>query len=304
MTVLDDHRFRDLIAVRVSEPGRIRLAMTGRRRRARLTEDGTLFIVAADHTARGMVGVGDQPRVMADRRVMLERLLIALDNPRVDGVLASADIMEDLVLLGALDGRVAVGTMNRGGLAGARWELDDRFTAYDPDHLVAAGLDAGKMLLRIDPDDAGTVATLAACADAVGALNDRRLLAMVEPIPYTKDASGRAVGHDDPDALIKAVGVCAGLGGSSAYTWLKIQATADIEAVAAVTTQPLLILGGAPGPDPEATFASWEQALAQPTVRGLVVGRALLYPPDGDVEGAVARAADLVQRSADARRGR
>lgn len=304
MTVLDDDRFRDLIDVRVSEPGRIRLAMTGRRRRARLTEDGTLFIVAADHTARGMVGVGDQPRVMADRRVMLERLLVALDNPRVDGVLASADIMEDLVLLGALDGRVAVGTMNRGGLAGARWELDDRFTAYDPDHLVAAGLDAGKMLLRIDPDDAGTVATLAACADAVGALNDRRLLAMVEPIPYTKDASGRAVGHDDPDALIKAVGVCAGLGGSSAYTWLKIQATADIEAVAAVTTQPLLILGGAPGPDPEATFASWEQALAQPTVRGLVVGRALLYPPDGDVEGAVARAADLVQRSADARRGR
>jgi len=304
MRGLDDDRFRELIDVRVSDPGRIGLAMTARRRRARLTEDGTLFIVAVDHTARGMVGVGDQPRVMADRRVMLERLLIALDNPRVDGVLASADIMEDLVLLGALDGRVAVGTMNRGGLAGARWELDDRFTAYDPDHLVAAGLDAGKMLLRIDPDDAGTVATLAACADAVGALNDRRLLAMVEPIPYTRDASGRAVGHDDPDALIKAVGVCAGLGGSSAYTWLKIQATADIEAVAAVTTQPLLILGGAPGPDPEATFASWEQALAQPTVRGLVVGRALLYPPDGDVEAAVARAADLVQRSADARRGR
>ena len=62
-----------------------------------------------------------------------------------------------------------------------------------------------------------------------------------------------------------------------------------------MTTQPLLILGGAPGPDPEATFAAWERALSEPTVRGLVVGRALLYPPDGDVEGAVARAADLVR---------
>jgi len=145
------------------------------------------------------------------------------------------------------------------------------------------------------------VPTLEACAQAVVDLNDRGLMAMVEPIPYTKDSSGRAVGHDDTDALLKAVGVCAGVGGSSAYTWLKIQATADIESVAAMTTQPLLILGGAPGLDPEATFASWEQALAQPTVRGLVVGRALLYPADGDVESAVGRAAELVQRAADSR---
>ena len=97
-----------------------------------------------------MVGLGDDPLAMADRRSMLDRLLTALEHPRVDGVLASADIMEDLVLLGALEDRVAVGTMNRGGLAGAAWELDDRFTAYDAEHLVAANLDAGKMLLRID----------------------------------------------------------------------------------------------------------------------------------------------------------
>ena len=81
--------------------------------------------------------------------------------------------------------------MNRGGLAGATWELDDRFTAYDTDHLVAANLDAGKMLLRIDPTDAGTVPTLEACAAAVVALNDRGLMAMVEPIPYRKDADGQ-----------------------------------------------------------------------------------------------------------------
>ena len=144
--------------------------------------------------------------------------------------------------------------------------------------------------------------TLAACAAAVGQLNDRRMLAMVEPIPYTKDASGKAVWDDDPDALLRAVGVCAALGHSSAYTWLKIQATANVDEVAAMTTQPLLILGGAPGPDPEASFASWERALSMPSVRGLVVGRSLLYPADGDVEGAVARAADIV-RTAVSRRG-
>ena len=56
---------------------------------------------------------------------------------------------------------------------------------------------------------------------------------MVEPIPYTKDAAGRRSGTPTPTQLVKAVGVCAALGGSSAYTWLKIQATADIATVAA-----------------------------------------------------------------------
>jgi hypothetical protein len=295
---LDESTYRDLLGVRVHAPDKIAAAHAARRRRQSLTRDGMLFIIAADHTARGMVALGDDLVAMANRRVMLERLLTALEHPRVDGVLASADIMDDLVLLGALDDRVAVGTMNRGGLAGASWELDDRFTAYDTAHLIAANLDAGKMLLRIDDSDAGTVPTLHSCARAVQELNDQHMLAMVEPIPYTKNEAGRAVWDHDQHKLLRAVGVCAALGGSSAYTWLKIQATADITTIAAMTTQPLLLLGGAPGPDPEATFATWERALQEPTVRGLVVGRALLYPPDGDVARSVGRAADLVERAA------
>ena len=295
---LDDRTFASLTEARVSEPERITAALAARRRRDTLTRDGMLFIVAADHTARGMVGLYDDPLAMANRRSMLDRLLTALDHPRVDGVLASAEIIDDLVLLDALHDKVAVGTMNRGGLAGATWTMDDRFTAYDTAHLRAAHLDAGKLLLRIDYHDAGTVPTLEAAARAVQELNDARMMAMIEPIPYTKDAKGEAVWDTDPLALVKAVGVSAALGGSSAYTWLKIQATADIATVAQVTTQPLLLLGGNPGKDPEATFAMWEAALHEPTVRGLVIGRALLYPPDGDVAAAVARAADLVEQAA------
>ena len=152
-----DH-VKAILDVRTRRPQAIAQAAAQRKRRAALlSADNQLFIIAADHTARGMVALGDDLLAMANRRVMLERLLTALEHPRVDGVLASADIMDDLVLLGALDDRVAVGTMNRGGLAGASWELDDRFTAYDTAHLIAANLDAGKMLLRIDEADAGTV---------------------------------------------------------------------------------------------------------------------------------------------------
>ena len=293
---------RSLTETRVSAPHKIAEALAARRRRDTLTQDGMLFIVAADHTARAMVGLYDDPLAMADRRSMLDRLLTALQHPRVDGALCSAEIIDDLVLLGALHDKVAVGTMNRGGLAGASWTMDDRFTAYDTAHLRAANLDAGKLLLRIDYNDAGTVPTLASAAHAVQELNDAHMMAMVEPIPYTKNDKGDAVWDTDPLALVKAVGVSAALGGSSAYTWLKIQATADIATVAKVTTQPLLLLGGAPGPDPEATFALWEAALHQPTVRGLVIGRSLLYPADGDVAAAVSRAADLVQQAAKDRR--
>ena len=190
--------------------------------------------------------------------------------------------------------------MNRGGLAGASWELDDRFTAYDAEHLVAANLDAGKMLLRIDATDAGTVPTLQSCARAVGALNDRRMLAMVEPIPYTKDAAGRAVWDHDPLQLVRAVGVCAALGGSSAYTWLKIQATADIATVAAMTTQPLLLLGGAPGPDPAATFAAGNGRWPSRRCAGSSSAGPCCIRPTATSRRPSARAAELVDGGAGA----
>ena len=159
---LTDAAFRDLVDVRVTAPERIAAALATRQRRSNITRDGMLFIVAADHTARGMVGVGSDPLAMADRRVMLERLLVALEHPLVDGVLASPDVMEDLVVPRRAEDRAAVGTMNR-GLAGATWELDDRFTAHDADHLMASNLDGGKMLLRIDPRDPATAPTLEGC---------------------------------------------------------------------------------------------------------------------------------------------
>jgi len=60
------------------------------------------------------------------------------------------------------------------------------------------------------------------------------------------------------------------------------------------TTMPTLLLGGDPQGDPTDTYAAWGKALELPAVRGLVIGRALLFPPDGDVAAAVDIAAELV----------
>jgi len=294
MTISD----RELLALtetRVREPERIGRALSERRKRQRLTDDGRLFLVAADHPARGALAATGDPRAMADRYDLLRRLVDALEVPGVDGVLASADVIEDLALLGVLDDRVVIGTTNRGGIIGAEWELDDRMTAYDADHIQRQRLDGGKMLLRIALDDQGTARTLEACAKLVTELADRELMAMIEPLPYARNAQGGVELVRDEDQLLAAVAIASGLGASSAYSWLKVPAWSNIGAMAASSTLPMLILGGNSGPDLGAAFASWSAALSHPTVRGLVIGRALLYPKSGDVASAVAAAAKLVR---------
>ena len=164
-------------------------------------------------------------------------------------------------------------------------------TAYDPDGIAHGGLDGGKVLLRIADDDAGTAPTLEACAQAVSALARRGLPIMVEPLPYHVTEDGSAKLLDDDDKLLRAVAVAAAIGTTTAYTWLKVPAGPSVRRMLSVSTLPTLILGGAPGPDPEAAYASWADAMTVPTVRGLVVGRALLYPADGDVAAAIERAA-------------
>ena len=67
---------------------------------------------------------------------MLDRLVTALGIPGVDGVLGTPDVIEDLLLLGALDDKFVFGSMNRGGLPGAVFEMDDRFTCYTPQSIV------------------------------------------------------------------------------------------------------------------------------------------------------------------------
>ena len=289
-----DDQWLGLINSRLEDPNAAAKALKKRTRRKLIT-DGRLFIVAADHTARGMLGVSDEPFAMADRRRLLDALLVALTNPQVDGVLGSADVIDELALLGALDGKLVFGTMNRGGIMGAKWELDDRMTAYTPQEIALRGLDGGKVLLRLADDDAGTARTLEACAKVVTQMADLKLPIMVEPLPYTGGNGGPAKLIDDDDKLLRAVSIASGLGSSSAYTWLKVPAGSQVERMMAATTLPGLILGGTPGPDPQATYASWERAMKVPNVRGLVVGRSLLFPRDGDVASAIARAARIVR---------
>jgi hypothetical protein len=278
-----------LVEMRVRRPDAVAEAAANRRRPASLLgEHGRLLMVAADHPARGALRAGARPMAMADRADMLERLVLALSRPEVNGVLGTADVLEDLLLLGALDDKVVIGSMNRGGLAGTAFEIDDRFTAYDAASIAAAGFEGGKMLVRIDPEDAATAPTLEAAGRAVSELAGNGLMAMVEPFISHRDGPNGRVRNDlSTEAMIRAMTVAAGLGTTSAHTWLKVPVVEDMERAMAATTLPALILGGEVSADPDAAYESWQKALTLPTVQGLVLGRSLLYPADDDVEGAL-----------------
>jgi hypothetical protein len=292
-----DEQLGQLISTRVHRPGEVAKIAAGRRRPSSvLGEHGKLMIIACDHPARGAVRVGDRALAMGDRVELLDRLCLALSRPGVNGVLGTPDVLEDLLLLGALDGKVVVGSMNRGGLAGTTFELDDRFTAYDARAIAAAGFEGGKMLVRIDPEDPGTVQTLASAGRAVSELAEQRLMAMVEPF-ISHRVDGRVRNELSTEAMIRAMGVAAGLGNTSAYTWLKVPIVPDMERVMAATTLPSLILGGEAGTsrrEQDAALENWSRAIQLPAVQGLVIGRSLLFPPDDDVAAAVDAAVSVL----------
>ena len=298
---MSDHRspapicadYTEVTNLRTTEPGAIARAWQARTTRPTMRGDGKLMIVAADHPARGALAVGGRPTAMNNRFDLLDRLRAALADPGVDGVLATADILDDLVLLGALEDKVVFSSFNRGGLAGASFEFDDRMTGATAESTAAARMNGGKMLCRIDLADPGTAGTLEGCGRAVTGLARRGLMALVEPF-WSHRADGRVRNDLSPDAVIKSIHISQGLGSTSAYTWMKLPVVDEMDRVMEATTLPTLLLGGDPA-DPDEAFASWEKALELPSVRGLIVGRTLLYPADDDVSSAVATAVELVR---------
>ncbi len=283
----------DLTRRRLRHPEAVTAAWRARRP-GDLPADGRLMILAADHPARGALAVRGDATAMGSRAQLLERLAQALSRPGVDGVLGTADILEDLLLAGLLEHKIVFGSMNRGGLQGSEFEFDDRWTGYDIPTIAAHGLDGGKMLTRICMEDPSTADILEASGRAVTELAGRRLIAMIEPFLSRRLSGHRVENLLDPESVIKSVTIASGLGATSAYTWLKLPVTPDMHRVLDATTLPTLLLGGDPTGDPDELYRQWADALRHPTAVGLVVGRALLYPADGDTAGAVDTAVSIV----------
>jgi len=287
-----DAVFDAITEIRVNSPEVIVEEAKRRRRRQRLTTDGKLTILAADHPGRGVTRVGDSPLLMGDRQEYLGRVLRVITSDDFDGVMGPPDLIEDLIVVNYLvregggpsflDGKVMVGCMQRGGVAGIRGEIDDRFGACTAQTMHEMGLDGGKMMFRVIPEDERTLKTIDYCARAVTELNSYGLVPFVEALPL-KVIEGEYRSNYTVAQLIKFVCVAAALGDSSRRTWLKIPYIDGFEWVAQATTLPILMLGGAAKGDPTPLLQDFCMGMrVRPNVRGVLVGRNVLFPGSDD----------------------
>jgi len=278
-----------LTDIRVQDPGYAVRAAMSRDRRALLTVDGKLNILAADHPARRVTSVSGNPLGMADRHDYLARIVRVLMGRAVDGVMATMDIIEDLLILNDLSGqdkflkdKLLIASLNRGGLAGSSWEMNDPMTGASPAACAAWKLDGAKILMRICDEEPDSLKTMVASAVAINELNALGIPTFLEPLPVVKSDKGYKV-VKTADALAKIVGVASALGDSSRYLWLKLPYCENYDVVARATTLPILLLGGESVGDPTAFLREIAAGMsAGANVRGALVGRNVLYPGDDD----------------------
>jgi DhnA family fructose-bisphosphate aldolase class Ia len=295
-----DRIFERITDIRVDAPEIILQHAQARKRRNRLTRDGKLTILAADHPGRGVTALGDDPFKMADRQEYLGRILRVLIATDFDGFMSIADMIEDLLILdylvqegggpSFLDGKVLVGCMQRGGVAGVVGELDDRFGSYSADSLAKFNLDGGKMMFRFVPSDERTLWQIDYCSQAITDLNAYDLVPFVEPLPM-EIVDGRFAGRNTADNLVKMAGVIGGMGDSAHNTWMKLPYCEDYHRVTMATTLPILMLGGPSKEDPRQTYRDFAAGMAaRSNVRGALVGRNITFPGREDpaaVAGAI-----------------
>jgi DhnA family fructose-bisphosphate aldolase class Ia len=301
---LSDLVMARLVDTRVSDPDFALRAAMRRKRRERLAPDGKLNILAADHPARRVTKVGDDALAMADRRDYLARIWRVLISDRVDGLMATMDILEDLFMIDGfvrdaggpplLDEKVLIASLNRGGLAGTSWEMDDPITGPSPAACAAWRLDGTKLLWRVADGEEGSLKTMRASAQAISEANALYLPTFLEPLPVAKGDKGYAV-VKTREALAQITGVASALGDSSRYLWLKLPYCDGYETVARATTLPILLLGGESAGSPGPFLNQLASALAAgPNVRGALVGRNVLYPGDEDPLAMAAAAGGII----------
>ncbi|HEX3796380.1 MAG TPA: hypothetical protein VHV57_17940 [Acidimicrobiales bacterium] len=167
-----------------------------------MTRSGPLpipaLILAADHRARGVMtteNYGDYVRALAQ----------AL--PACDGILASAQPLGHLTSAGAVtEVHRTYLSLNRTGLAGSAFELDDRLVASVP-RAAADGWTGVKHMTRIDLRDPVTSAALELLGQVLEQSRAAGLEALIEPLMWRDGRIAR-----DPDSIVTAAVIAHDMG--------------------------------------------------------------------------------------------
>jgi len=245
-------------------------APPGGSERARDPFPSPALVLAADHRARAVVTVERY-------RDYLDALRAAL--PHCDGILATAQPLGDLAVGGAVTGghRTYL-SLNRTGLSGSAFELDDRLVTSVA-RAAADGWTGVKHMTRIDMADPLTAPALELLGRVLDESAAAGLEALVECVGWREGTMAR-----DTDTVVQAAVVAHDMGAPV----LKVPVPeaepgeARREAVARVVGAvgcPVLFLGGPRRDDDDALLCEAADVMAGGAA-GLAIGRAVIQHRD------------------------
>jgi len=246
--------------------------------------DGRLLVLAADHRARGVPTI----ERYGDYLVVLAAALA-----HCDGILATAQPLGDLAHGGSLAaGQRTYLSLNRTGLAGTAFELDDRLVAT-VGRAAADGWTGVKLMTRIAPDDPGGAAALELLGRVLEEAHGAGLEALVEPVVWRDGRMSRAV----DDVVLGAV-VAHDLGAPLLKVPVPDEPPGDgraraVRRVVDSVGVPVLFLGG-PRRVPGEPVDDVARDVMDGGAAGLAVGRAVIEDPDP--AGVAGRLAGIVHR--------
>lgn len=222
----------------------------------------------------------------------LEALTAALEH--CDGILASAQPLADLRRSGAVGpGHRTYLSVNRTGLAGATFELDDRMVA-SVSRAAADGCTGIKHMTRIDLTDPLTAPALELLGQVLEDAAAAGLDALVEPLLWRDGAVAR-----DTDSIVLAAVIAHDMGAPV----LKVpvpeaepgpKRAREVERVVVSVGAPVLFLGGPRGGAGRDELLGEVRDVMEGGGAGMALGRAIYQDPDP--AGTAQAVADLVHR--------
>jgi len=228
------------------------------------------IILAADHRARGVATIERYTDYLA---------AVSAALAHCDGVLATAQPLGDLAAAGVIGPQQRTYlSLNRTGLAGSAFELDDRLVA-SVERAARDGWTGVKLMTRIATDDPGGAAALELLGRVLEAAQDVGLEALVEPVRWRDGSMSRAT-----DDVVLAAVIAHDLGAPLLKVPVPdaVPGTARAEAVRRVVDSvgvPVLFLGG-PRRDATGDAASLARDVMDGGGAGLAVGRLVIEDPD------------------------
>lgn len=283
---LGDDVFRKLNEIKAFHPEVI-LEETANREKPGFPHKRLVF-AAADHNARMINEYKGNPIGLSNRREYLTRLVRMLQSDSVDGVEATPDIIEDLIIINKirkdagekdfLKGKMLVGTVNRGGLKNTIWEMDDMPACFTVERINKLNMDGVKFMIRINPKDENAKYTVKYCADAINDAEKYGLPIFIEALYVESNENGGYTMKTDSESLCKVVGVVGALGCTGAYKWIEVPLNNEYHVPVAATTCPVFVVPDEVEDEPEAVIREYTKEIGiADNIRGILLGRNVMY---------------------------